>query len=63
MSNFLKSAFAKVQDKATHLIYGIEKKTGKMAFYSTVDKDMTGKERSMAEFKGKVLLVVNVASK
>jgi glutathione peroxidase-family protein len=63
MSTFLKSAFAKVQDTATHLLYGIEKKTAKMTFCSTVDKDITGKERSMAEFKGNVLLIVNVASK
>jgi hypothetical protein len=63
MSNFLKNAFAKVQDKATHILYGVEKKTGKITFYSTVDKDMKGKERSMAEFKGNVLLIVNVASK
>jgi hypothetical protein len=63
MSNLLKSAFAKVQDKVTHAIYGIEKKTAKLTFYSTSDKDMTGKERSMDEFKGNVLLIVNVASK
>jgi hypothetical protein len=61
--SFLKSAFAKVQDSTTRLMYGLEKKTGKMSFYSTVDKDMTGKERSMSEFKDNVLLVVNVASK
>jgi hypothetical protein len=63
MSNFLKGALAKVQDKATHLIYGIEKKSSKMTFCSTVDKDMAGNERSMDEFKGNVLLVVNVACK
>jgi hypothetical protein len=63
MSNLLKSAFAKVQDKVTHAIYGIETKTGKMTFYSTSDIDMTGKERNMDEFKGNVLLIVNVASK
>jgi hypothetical protein len=63
MSTFFKSVFGKAQDRVTHLIYGIEKRTGKMTFYSTVDKDMTGKERSMDEFKGNVLLIVNVASK
>jgi hypothetical protein len=62
MSNLLKSAFGKVQDKVTGLVYGIEK-NAKMTFCSTVDKDMTGKEISMEEFKGNVLLIVNVASK
>jgi hypothetical protein len=62
MSNLLKSAFGKVQDKVTHLVYGAEK-NAKMTFCSTMDKDMTGKERSMDEFKGNVLLIVNVASK
>lgn len=63
MSNLFKSLFGKVQDKVTHAVYGIEKQTSKMTFYSTVDKDMSGKERSMDEFKGNVLLIVNVASK
>ena len=34
-----------------------------MSIYDYKFKDISGKERSLEEFKGKVLLIVNIASK
>jgi len=55
--------FGKVQDAATKLLAGTEQVTSKMNFYELVDRDMNGKEVSMSQFEGNVLLLVNVASK
>jgi len=63
MSSLLFRGFGKVQDVSTRLFYGAETVTSKMSFYDLVDKDMKGHEVSMSEFKGDVLLIVNVASK
>jgi len=40
----LRSLIGKVQDKVTQAVYGIEKQTAKMSFYSCVDRNMDGKE-------------------
>ena len=51
-------------DLASSAIFGKEKEVSKDHFYDLIDRDIDGKkEVSMSKFKGKVLLVVNVASK
>jgi hypothetical protein len=63
MSGLLGRALGAVQDTATRVIYGAEKKITKIAFNELVDRNMNGDEVKMANFVGDVLLVVNVASK
>mmetsp|Transcript_9614 Transcript_9614/g.14451 ORF Transcript_9614/g.14451 Transcript_9614/m.14451 type:complete len:121 (+) Transcript_9614:163-525(+) len=43
-------------------IHGKENPNTKENFYDLVDKNMDGEEVSMSDFKGSVLLLVNVAS-
>ena len=46
----LRSLIGKVQDKVTQAVYGIEKQTAKMSFYSCVDRNMDGKEVKVRDF-------------
>ena len=52
----------KALDLATSTIFGEEKAVTKTHFYDLVDRDINGNEVKLSKFKGKVLLVVNVAS-
>jgi hypothetical protein len=62
--SFLRRSVGKAQDLATRAIFGKEKPiSSDMSFYSLVDRNMAGEEVPMSNFKGKVLCVVNVASK
>lgn len=63
MPNLLKKGLFGVQDLATRVIYGKEQMTTKASFYSLVDRLIDGTEKSMKDYEGDVLLVVNVASK
>jgi hypothetical protein len=63
MTTMIWKGLARVQDTLTLVSHGAEMGTTKQLFYDLVDKDMNGKEVPMSEFAGKVLLVVNVASK
>ena len=47
---------------ATRLVFGKEALTSKTSFYDTTATAMDGTVRSMREFEGKVVVVVNVAS-
>jgi len=51
----------KVQDLGTKVVFGSEKEV-KLLFHDIVDKDMQGKDVSLSDFHGSVLLVVNFAS-
>jgi len=55
--------FGKAQDLVTKAIFGKEDVTMKEEFYDCVDRDMEGNQVKMEQFKGNVLLAVNVASK
>ena len=46
----------------TMLTAQIKKETGMAPFYSYTMKTIDGKEKSLADYKGKVVMVVNVAS-
>jgi glutathione peroxidase-family protein len=63
MTSYLWKGLGKAQDALTRVTQGAEMRTAKQLFYDLVDKDMNGKEVPMSDFAGKVLLVVNVASK
>ena len=52
----------RLQDGLTKVIFGKEKKVLKASFMELIDKDMSGKEVPMSNFKGSVLIVTNVAS-
>ena len=52
-----------LQDGVTRAVFGKEKVTSIHNFYDLIDRNMAGEEVSMSSFKGKVLLLVNVASK
>ncbi len=54
---------AKSQDFLTRLFHGKEKKSTTKDFYDLVDTDINGREVRLSEYKGQVLLVINVASK
>lgn len=40
--SFVFRMFGKVQDTVTRAVYGVEKQTSKMSFYSCVDKMING---------------------
>ena len=40
--SFVYRIFGKVQDTVTRAVYGVEKQTSKMSFYSCVDKKING---------------------
>lgn len=54
---------SKVHDGVNRLMFGKEAKVVKTAFYDCVDRAMSGKEVPMSNYKGDVVMVVNVASK
>ena len=56
-------ALKKLQDAVTYMRFGTEPPVMKSLFYDLVDKDMSGEEVQMSQFKDSVLLLVNVASK
>ena len=56
-------ALRAAQDLMFRVRSGIEPACAKAHFYDLVDQDMDGKEVPMSQFKGDVLLLVNVASK
>lgn len=55
--------FSKAHDAVNRLMFGKEAKVLKSSFYELIDRDMLGKEMPMSNYKGDVLMVVNVASK
>ena len=55
--------FSAAQDFVTRRRFGVENPNTKANFYDLVDKNMSGEEVRMSDFKGSVLLLVNVASK
>jgi len=59
----LTSVFSGLQGATNRAIFGRETVTMKNSFYDLTDVDMTGKKVPMSNFKGDILLVVNVASK
>ena len=54
--------FSKAHDAVNRLMFGKEAKNLKASFYELIDRDMFGKEVPMSNYKGDVLMVVNVAS-
>ena len=56
-------ALKKLQDAVTYMRFGTDPPIMKALFYDLVDKNMDGEEVQMSQFKGSVLLLVNVASK
>ena len=62
MGSWLKKSFGIVQDATSRVVYGREAAVTKMSFYDCIDKKMNGDEVKMSEFRGQVLLLVNVAS-
>jgi len=63
MSGFLRRSFGAAQDSITRMMYGVETAASVASFYDCADKTMNGDAVKMSQFKGDVLLLVNVASK
>ena len=63
MSGLLRRSFGAVQDTITKAMYGTEKGPIAASLYECVDKRIDGSDVNMSDYQGKVLLVVNVASK
>jgi hypothetical protein len=59
----LRRAFGKIQDAVNLAAFGKEIPTNVDEFFKLVDRDMSGDDVPMSNFKGSVLCVVNVASK
>jgi len=59
----LAGAFKKLQDVGTRTIYGTEKICTITSLFDIVDKNMSGNQVQMSDFKEMVLIAVNVASK
>jgi len=59
----INSALSFVQDASNRLLFGVERQTDKNHFYDVSDENMKNIESNMSDFEGKVLCVVNVASK
>lgn len=53
----------RLQDKWIRFAFGKEKVTDTENFYDVVDVDMDGNLCKMSKYRGKILLVMNVASK
>ncbi len=49
--------------RINRIVSGTEKVTGIDNFYDITDTDIEGNQVNMAKYKGKVVLVMNVASK
>ena len=54
---------SKAMDGVNRVLFGAEARVLKTAFYECIDRDMFGKEVPMSNYKGDVVMVVNVASK
>ena len=54
--------FSKAHDAVNRLMFGKEAQVLKSSFYELIDRDMMGKEVPMSNYKGNVVMVVNVAS-
>ena len=63
MSKFMLRVLGRAQDSVTRLTYGVESGPVPMSFYECTDRLMDGTEVKMSDYKGQVLLLVNVASK
>jgi len=59
----LKATIKTVQDAASRAMFGKEVVTTKQHFYDLIEKNMEFEKVPMSNYKGNVLLVVNVASK
>jgi len=60
---FFRRSLGRIQDGIIRAIAGTDNGTDKTSFYDCVDKSIMGETVPMSQFKGDVLLVVNVASK
>jgi hypothetical protein len=54
---------SKAMDGVNRVVFGAEAKVLKTAFYECIDRNMLAKEVPMSDYKGDVVMVVNVASK
>jgi len=63
VTDFLKRTICKTQDGVTRVVHGKEEVSTQDSFYDLTDTDIQQREISMSQFEGKVLLVLNVASK
>lgn len=53
---------SKIHDGVNRMMFGKEARNLKTHFFELIDRDMFGKEVPMSNYKGDVLMVVNVAS-
>ena len=61
--SFVSRMFGRAQDTVTRMAYGKESGSVPMSFYECTDRSMDGTPVPMSQYKGDVLLLVNVASK
>ena len=54
--------FSKVHDGVNRMLFGKEARNLKAHFYELIDRNMFGQEIPMSNYKGDVVMVVNVAS-
>jgi hypothetical protein len=57
--SLLYRAFGRVQDTVTRAIYGVEKRTNKMSFYSCVDTKINGDNITVRIFRHCLCLIVS----
>lgn len=58
-----KRMIAKSYPWISRIAFGKEKVTKIQSFYDIIDTDIEGNQVNMAQYRGKVILVMNVASK
>ena len=60
---FFRRSLGRLQDSVIRSLTGVDSGTDKTSFYDCTDKNMSGETVPMSDYKGNVLMVVNVASK